>query len=57
MSTSSESEGGLLGAMPSDDDDYDEVVEKDEDYISEDEKWGRIAEGMLGEQGEGTSCC
>lgn len=52
MSTSSESEGGLLGAMPSDDDDYDEVVEKDEDYISEDEKWGRIVEGMLGEQGE-----
>lgn len=41
----SESNVGLLGGTPDCD------SEKDEEYITEDEKWGRVTEGMLGSHG------
>lgn len=43
----SDSAGGLLGGSPDN-----MVEEKDEEYITEDEKWGRVADGMLGNHGE-----
>lgn len=43
-SQTTEDNGGLLGGTPDNE-------EKDEEYISEDEKWGRVAEGMLGTHG------
>lgn len=45
LATPPENGDGLLGAQEDD-------VEKDEQFISEDEKWGRVAEGMLGTHGE-----
>ncbi len=45
----SKGDGGLLGGTP---DDKVSDNEKDKEYISEDEKWGRVAEGMLGNNGE-----